>query len=82
MLFRRVLLSNVANPLVVLHKLEKASGRSAGYRPANALDALPEPVMARHFRDKSADIEFDASHVWRPTITLSAALTHQFCYRW
>jgi len=62
-LLRQVVLGDVANPLIVLDELDKASRRSSSYRPAEALHGLLEPVTARHLRDKSADLEFDASHV-------------------
>ena len=65
-LFRHIVLGEVANPLIVLDELDKAtkgSGSSSGYRPATALLGPLEPVTARVLRDKSADLCFDASHV-------------------
>lgn len=62
-LFRLVVMGEVANPLVVLDELDKAKRGGGGYQPANALHGLLEPVSSRLFRDKSADFEFDASHV-------------------
>lgn len=65
-LFRHIVLGEVANPLVLLDELDKAtqgSGGSGGYRPAKALHGPLEPVTAKALRDKSADLCFDASHV-------------------
>ena len=65
-LFRHIVLGEVANPVVVLDELDKASqssGSSSGYRPAMALHGPLEPVTAKALRDKSADLCFDASHV-------------------
>ncbi|MEP7298750.1 MAG: AAA family ATPase [Burkholderiales bacterium] len=65
-LFRHIVLGEVANPLIVLDELDKAtkgSGSSSGYRPATALHGPLEPVTAKALRDKSADLCFDASHV-------------------
>ena len=65
-LFRHIVLGEVANPVIVLDELDKAtkgSGSSLGYRPAAALHGPLEPVTAKALRDKSADLCFDASHV-------------------
>ena len=65
-LFRLIVLGEVANPMIVLDELDKAtkgSGSSVGYRPAAALHGPLEPVTAKALRDKSADLCFDASHV-------------------
>ncbi|MEP7299269.1 MAG: AAA family ATPase, partial [Burkholderiales bacterium] len=65
-LFRLIVLGEVANPVVVLDELDKASrgsGSSSSYRPATALHGPLEPLTAKALRDKSADLCFDASHV-------------------
>ena len=65
-LFRHIVLGEVANPVIVLDELDKASkgsGSSSGYRPTTALHGPLELVTAKALRDKSADLCFDASHV-------------------
>lgn len=65
-IFRHVVLGEVANPMIVLDEVDKARNgpnTSNGYRPAAALLGVLEPVTAKEFRDKSADLCFDASHV-------------------
>ncbi|GEM_PF-1171993 len=61
-LFRLIMMSQVANPVVVLDELDKASQRSQ-YRPIAALHGVLEPTTSRSLRDKSVDLVFDASHV-------------------
>ena len=61
-LFRLVVQSDFANPVVVLDELDKVSSGNH-YKPANALHAVLERATARHLRDKCIDLVFDASYV-------------------
>ena len=61
-LFRLVVQSDFANPVVVLDELDKVSSGNH-YKPANALHAVLERATAQHLRDKCIDLVFDASYV-------------------
>ena len=61
-LFRLIVQSESANPVVILDELDKVSSGNH-YKPANALHAVLEPATARHLRDKCVDLTFDASYV-------------------
>jgi ATP-dependent Lon protease len=61
-LFKLVVQSDFANPVIVLDELDKVSSGNH-YKPANALHAVLEPATAKHLRDKCIDLVFDASHV-------------------
>ena len=61
-LFRLIVQSEFANPVVVLDELDKVSSGNQ-YKPASALHAVLEPATAQHLRDKCVDLTFDASYV-------------------
>ena len=61
-LFKLVVQSDFANPVIVLDELDKISSGNH-YKPANALHAVLERATARHLRDKCIDLVFDASYV-------------------
>jgi len=63
-LFDLIIRGDFANPLVILDEIDKApAGKQGRYQPRSALYPLLEPSTAEAVRDKSADIEFNASHV-------------------
>lgn len=63
-LFDLIIRGDIANPLVILDEIDKAPAGTRGhYQPRSALYPLLEPSTAEAVRDKSADIEFNASHV-------------------
>jgi ATP-dependent Lon protease len=59
-----VVLGDRANPVVLLDELDKAKAGGTGYRPADELLSLLEPVSSARVKDQSIKFEFDASHVW------------------
>lgn len=61
-IFDLVVLGHVANPIVLLDELDKASNRQEGYAAA-ALHSLLEPETSSRVRDISLDFEFNSSHV-------------------
>jgi len=61
-LYRQIVQGTYANPVVVLDEIDKAHAGS-NYKPVSALHAVLEPLTASQLRDKSVDIEFDASFV-------------------
>ncbi len=61
-LFKLIVQTDFANPVVVLDELDKISSGNH-YKPANALHAVLEPATAQHLRDKCIDLVFDASYV-------------------
>ena len=61
-LFRLIVQSEFANPVVVLDEIDKVSSGNQ-YKPASALHAVLEPATAQHLRDKCVDLTFDASYV-------------------
>lgn len=61
-IFDLVVLGHVANPIVLLDELDKASNRQEGYAAA-ALHSLLEPETSNRVRDISLDFEFNSSHV-------------------
>ena len=62
-LWKLVVLGEHANPVVVLEELDKAPRGGHQYKPTAALHAVLDRVTSRLLRDKSADLEFDASYV-------------------
>lgn len=60
--FELVVLGQVANPVVLLDEIDKASQRQEGHALAS-LHSLLEPVTSELVRDISVDFEFDASRV-------------------
>lgn len=58
------MLGKHANPVVVLDELDKARSGSNGYRPADELLTLLEPVSSGRVKDQSVNFEFNASHIW------------------
>ena len=68
LVFEEVVMSEYANPIIILDELDKAPKRSNHSSPAAVLHTLLEPVTASQVRDLSVDIEFDASLVtWMAT---------------
>ena len=61
-LYRQIVEGTHANPVVVLDEIDKANP-GGSYRPVSALHAVLEPLTASKLRDKSIDLEFDASFV-------------------
>jgi ATP-dependent Lon protease len=62
-LWKLIVLGEYANPVVVLDELDKSPRGTNHYKPASALHALLDRVTAGSLRDKSVDLEFDASYV-------------------
>lgn len=60
--FELVVLGELANPVILLDEIDKASKRPEGDALA-ALHSLLEPVTAQTVRDISVDFEFNASQV-------------------
>lgn len=54
--------SPVANPIVLVDEIDKASG-AHHYNPMNSLYNLLEPHTACRFKDECLDIELDARHI-------------------
>lgn len=54
--------SPVANPIVLVDEIDKASG-SYHYNPINCLYSLLEPHTACRFKDECLDIELDARYI-------------------
>lgn len=84
--FELVVLGHVANPVVLLDELDKASKRQEGYA-ASALHSLLEPETSSKVRDISLDFEFNASHViWIATANemdrIPASLRSRFREFW
>jgi ATP-dependent Lon protease len=61
-LYKLIVQGEYANPVVVLDEIDKANPGSS-YRPTSALHAVLEPITASKLRDKSIQLEFDASFV-------------------
>lgn len=85
-IFDLVVLGHVANPVVLLDELDKASKRQEGYA-ASALHSLLEPETSSKVRDISLDFEFNASHViWIATANemdrIPASLRSRFREFW
>lgn len=53
-----------ADPLVLLDELDKARPAARGNSPLGPLHGLLEPLTATKVTDISADMEFDASHIF------------------
>lgn len=60
--FELVVLGELANPILLLDEIDKASKRREGYALAS-LHSLLEPVTSERVRDISLDFEFNASRV-------------------
>lgn len=60
-LYNTVVAGESANPVIVLDEVDKAPGRDSGYRPADELLAPLESETAKCLRDKSTNVQFDAS---------------------
>jgi ATP-dependent Lon protease len=62
-LWKLIVLGEYANPVVVLDELDKAPRGGNQYKPASALHAVLDPLTSQQLRDKSVDLEFNASYV-------------------
>jgi ATP-dependent Lon protease len=62
-LFDLIVMGDVANPVIVLDEIDKASAETQRYDPLGPLHLALEPSTARCTRDLSTEIEFDASAV-------------------
>jgi len=61
-LYQEIVEGEFANPVMLLDEVDKAP-TNATYQPINSLLNVLEPASARHVRDKSTDVTFDAGYV-------------------